>query len=213
MPKKGYKQSLEHIEKQRQNTTNRYKSGENFGFKKGNQYGKINKGRKSPWAIKNSPFKKGHHINKGISKTEDTRKKLSTIHKYNWLIGKEKINSGNFKKGHIPHNKNKKGYIVKEDTKKKTRLSMIKYIKEKCNGFRPNLGTNEKQLLDEFELSNNIKLIRQYEIDGYFVDGYCKELNLVVEVDERPKINERDIRREHYIRNKLKCKFVRIKDY
>ena len=60
-----------------------------------------------------------------------------------------------------------------------------------------------------------IKIIRQFPIIGYFVDGYCKEKNIVIEVYEKFHERQRakDKKREDDIINKLKCKFIRIKDY
>jgi len=100
---------------------------------------------------------------------------------------------------------------VSEETRKIHRINRQKQILK--NGGGPQIGRHEIQLLDEFELSNNIKLIRQYPIVGYYVDGYCEELNIVVEIDERPKINERDKRREKEIIKELKCKLIRVIDY
>jgi len=35
----------------------------------------------------------------------------------------------------------------------------------------------------------------------------------VFEVDEKPKTREKDVEREEYIKNKLKCVFIRIPTY
>jgi very-short-patch-repair endonuclease len=103
-------------------------------------------------------------------------------------------------------------YERTDKIRKKARLNAINFIKINNKEFTPNIGKHETQILDELELSNNLKLIRQYEVDGYFVDGYCKDLNLVIEVDERLKCRDKDIRREKYIKKKLNCKFLRIRD-
>ena len=71
----------------------------------------------------------------------------------------------------------------------------------------------EKQLLDELQEEYGYEIIRQYQVEGYFIDGYIKELNLAIEIDEKPKNKERDIERQKIIENKLNCKFLRIKDY
>lgn len=95
--------------------------------------------------------------------------------------------------------------------KKQQRIKRQNYIKSV--GGIPQLGKNEKFILDSIAKSNNIKIIRQYSINGYWVDGYCKKTNTVYEIDERPKNRERDIIREKEIKNELKCIFVRINDY
>lgn len=46
--------------------------------------------------------------NLGKKTSEETKKKLHKIHKKNWKIGREKLNSGNFQKGIIPWNTGKK---------------------------------------------------------------------------------------------------------
>lgn len=182
--------------------------------------------------------------------------KMSESHKKNWKEGKEKINSGNFKKGDTSWNKGKvlgpqseelikrksekmikwhkeiglskeqrrkiglkhKGKIFRcknpEERIKKIRLTTINNIKN-TTGLAVNIGKNEKQLLDEFEKSNNLKLRRQYPISGYFVDGYCKKLNIVVEIDESFHENrkQKDTTRQKNIMKELNCNFIRIKDY
>lgn len=73
--------------------------------------------------------------------------------------------------------------------------------------------TNVKQILDKLEIKSGYKIIRQYKVLGYFLDGYIPELNLTIEVDEKPKNTLKDIQREKEIINKLKCYLIRIKDY
>ena len=43
-----------------------------------------------------------------------------------------------------------------------------------------------------------------------FVDGYLEKGNIVFEIDEKPKINQKDIERENVIKNELNCIFIRI---
>lgn len=83
------------------------------------------------------------------------------------------------------------------------------------NGGGLNIGKNEKEALDELEKLFKIKIIRQFPVSGYFIDGYCKERNMVFEVYEKFHERQRtkDKKREDFIINKLKCKFIRIRDY
>lgn len=105
-----------------------------------------------------------------------------------------------------------------KETKQNMRISAIKYIKETCGGIRPNIGRNEKHFLDEIELSNNIKIRRDKWTCGYKLDGYCEELNLAIEVDEKVhfdfdgNLRPKDIERQKSIEQKLGCKFLRIRD-
>lgn len=100
-----------------------------------------------------------------------------------------------------------------EKTKEKMRKATIEYIKKTAGGFFPRLGYHEKQILDELEQKLNHKIIRQFEVGGFYIDGYIPETKLAIEIDEYPKNKERDISREIFIKEKLSCDFLRIKDY
>jgi very-short-patch-repair endonuclease len=99
-----------------------------------------------------------------------------------------------------------------EKTKIKNRINRQNQILK--NGGGPNIGKHEIYILDELEKLFNYKIIRQKEVEGYFLDGYIPELNLCIEVDEyahKHKI-EKDKLRENIIQKKLNCKFLRIED-
>jgi very-short-patch-repair endonuclease len=166
---------------------------------KGRKFSKETKKKMSKSAILSYQKGKIKFIgNKNPAKRPEVRKKISKKAKGN------KNGIGN---------KANTGKKLSEETKRKQRLSAINYINLHSKGIQPHLGKNEKQILDRIEQEFNYRIIRQYFIDGYFVDGYIPEINCVIEIDERPKTKQRDIDRENYIKNKLNCKFVRIKDY
>jgi len=56
----------------------------------------------------------------------------------------------------------------------------------------------------------------EYNVCGYFVDGYDKEKNVVIEYDEKHHftkngvLKDRDVIRQQDIMNELSCKFIRI---
>lgn len=102
------------------------------------------------------------------------------------------------------------GRKFSEETKKKMRNSMINHIKKYRGNVKPNIGKHEKQYLDFIEDSIGYPVIRQYPVNGYFLDGYCKERHLAIEIDERPKTNERDINRQQEVEQELNCSFLRI---
>jgi len=140
-------------------------------------------------------FKKGYIVSKKTRrKMSETALNMSNEHK-------KKISNGH------------KGINHSENTKKKMRISAFEYAKRICGIICPRIGHNEKKILDKLELELGYKIVRQYKIEGYFIDGYIPELNIAIEVDEIPKDKERDIERQKIIENKLGCKFIRINDY
>lgn len=145
-------------------------------------------------------FKKGRDNNwKGRKHSEQSKMKMSKS-----------------SKGSIPWNKDLKGVqICSETTKQKMRLSAIERIEKEEGPMMPCRGKNETQILDNIEIEKNIKIIRQYPIIGYFIDGYDKENNIAYEVDEKFHLNSntRDIQRQQNIINELGCQFIRIEDY
>lgn len=93
----------------------------------------------------------------------------------------------------------------------KIRKSRLKYIKE-VGG--PRIGKFEKPVLDFLESYFGFSIIRQYEIGGYFLDGYCPIMNLAIEIDEshhkKMKYLIKDIKREEIICKTLNCSFLRV---
>ncbi len=146
-------------------------------------------------------------IQKRIKKLKNIKNKYKGK-TYEEIYGKEKANE--IKEKLIKNNGSKR-----PEVRKKMRNSMIKHIIKYKGNFRPNIGKNEKHILDNIEKEIKLEIIRQYHIKSldYFVDGYCIHTNTVYEIDERPKKNERDIRREKEIKEELNCIFIRIKDY
>ena len=107
-----------------------------------------------------------------------------------------------------------------DKTKQKMRLSRIDYIKQTCGGVMPMVGKHEKEILDKLEKVFGFSIKRNFFIDGYYLDGYCQELNVAVEIDEEHhfsnnKLNDKDLQRQNRIVSLLNCKFLRIreKDY
>lgn len=102
---------------------------------------------------------------------------------------------------------------MKEETKQKFRIIMSNRIIKRGN---QTFGKNEKKILDELEKLFRYKIIRQYSIIGYLLDGYIKQLNLAIEIDEFHHLNKyeynKDIERQNRIENELDCKFLRIID-
>ena len=151
--------------------------------------------------------------NLGKKRSNETKEKISEGHKglNTWIKGKkhsEKTKQKMRKPKSEEHKRNMRKPKSEEHIKK-LREKRMKYIKEV---YGSKFGKHETQILDELEKLFNYKIIRQYSICGYSLDGYVPELNLAIEIDEQPKNKERDIKRQKEIENKLNCKFLRVKD-
>ena len=91
------------------------------------------------------------------------------------------------------------------------------YIPDRRGSNRGIFGLHETQILNNYEDKINYKIIRQYHIGKYILDGYIPQINTVIEVDEarhyiKNKLKIEDVVRQEKIENILKCQFLRIKD-
>lgn len=115
------------------------------------------------------------------------------------------------------------GVIFKDERNTKLRKTWIeKYKNEyavKNKEFRPNFNIGACQILEEYGNQNGYNIQHalnggEYYIEelGYWVDGYDKEQNIVVEYYEKwhSKTIDKDNKREEEITNFLKCKFIKI---
>jgi len=161
----------------------------------------------------------GHH-----PRTEEEKRKQSEAHKgkknteeHNRNISKALTGVPLSKKHLESIKKYHKKTPPSKEQKRKQREARIKYI-EKTGRCHPALGKNEKQILDEIELLFQMSIERDFRIIGYFPDGYIRELNLIIEIDEPWHYNcdgtyrKRDIKRQKNIEEELGCTFLRIKD-
>lgn len=114
---------------------------------------------------------------------------------------------------------------VKEKTKQKLRISYINRMVLTGEFYHPSYNTNACRLIDEYGKKTGYNF--QHALNGgeyyiknlnYWVDGYDKERNIIIEVDE-PKhfdkngnLKSKDIKRMNEIQNNLNCRFIRLKD-
>tara|TARA_Y100000310_G_scaffold345849_1_gene471337 strand:+ start:12593 stop:13273 length:681 start_codon:yes stop_codon:yes gene_type:complete len=164
---------------------------------------------------------KPHKFQKGQQKycSERCRQdsKLNRISKENSFTICPQCNGIKKKKSKICIKCLNKGRIQSEEQKYKARLFKIQYLKEQyaVNGiWSPTIGRYEKPILDHLEECFNYPILRQYAVNGYFLDGYCPALNLAIEIDEKGHLIKqkqiKDKKRQSYIENELGCKFLRI---
>lgn len=101
-----------------------------MGFKEGNQFGKINKGRHNS---STTEFKKGHVGFKGMlgrQQTPEARKKISITHKGNKAWNKDK----RFPELAGENHPNWKGGVIKSrhNSKQKKRMQLLQFLGGKC---------------------------------------------------------------------------------
>ena len=76
-------------------------------------------------------------------------------------------------------------------------------------------GIREKAALDTIEQLLGIKLIRQFTVGGFRIDGYDAENKIAYEIDEEQhnsaKHSQADVLRQQFIEQQLGCIFKRIK--
>ncbi len=157
--------------------------------------------------------------NKEMKLSEEYKRKISLSCKKHKLTEKQLKNLDKGRKNYTKERskkvtasrRNNNKEWVSQKTKKKLRLKRQEQILK--NGGGPSFGKNEKRILDELELNLNKKIIRQYTVSGYWIDGYIPELNLAIEIDEPFHIKRRnkDRERENCIKKELNCEFLRIK--
>lgn len=116
-----------------------------------------------------------------------------------------------------------KGRRQSIDDRKKKRISKINYIIHKNGGVRPMCNIKACKYFDKLNEEKGWNFQHalnggEYHIKelGYFIDGYDKEKNIVIEYDELhhnyPKYKEKDIKRMNEIINHLGCKFLRYNE-
>lgn len=168
--------------------------------------------------INNFKFRKKHPM-LGKNHSQETKNKIRDNN-----IGKKKkmplTHSLNVSKSLINNKRNKdKHYIRTDEQKKKMRLAALNRI-IKINGrVQPSFNINACKIIDEYGKQNGYNF--QHALNGgefnikelgYWVDGYDKEKNTVIEYYEKShhkKIN-RDKKRKDEIINFLKCKFIEL---
>lgn len=145
-----------------------------------------------------------------------TEEEIKEIHKKS-----AKTLSEEFKLGKIKGSFNGKHHT--NETKKKMRLGMIKYKNKLYNcHIRANYNSNLIPILDEIAKEHGWHLQHaenggEVFVDGYFLDAYDKENNIVVEYDEAKhyengKLRDKDIERQNNIIDKLHCQFYRYNE-
>jgi hypothetical protein len=122
------------------------------------------------------------------------------------------------------YHRTNKGKTMSPESKLKCRTSTLEYLSKVNGQLAPRYNVNSIPIIEEYgkRYGYNFKHAEnggEYHIKelGYFVDGYDKDRNVVIEIDEKHHFNidgslkKEDIDRENEIRNFIGCEFIRIK--
>lgn len=167
-------------------------------------------------AAKNKKFSEEHRKNLSIANTgkthsEETRKKLSNANKGKKLSEeiKKKISDGNRGKTHT------------HEAIQKMRVSTLTRLEKTIGQISPRYNPEACKVIDEygklhgynFQHAENGGEFYIKEL-GYWVDGYDKEKNVVIEYYEKhhDRQQDKDIQRQQEIVDFLKCKFIILRD-
>lgn len=178
-------------------------------------------------------------INLGRKHSEETKrkmsesrkgKKLTEEHKSKLSLSKRGKNNPFYGKKHTKESKEKNrisntGRTHSIETKRKIRKGNIDYVeKVLLNGgqISPSYNINSIPILEQKAKELGINDLQHAENGGefyikelgYWVDGYSKEKNVVIEYYEKhhEKQIEKDLERQKEIQDYLKCQFIIIKE-
>jgi len=164
---------------------------------------------------KSSPLKgknRGEEFSKAVSEANRKKAQYHLREETKLKISMSCKNKKKTKEHAINISKGQKGLKRSDEAKEKMRISALKRI-AKYNKWH-SVNNNESKFLDEQEIKDNCKILRQYQVGKCMVDGYCQETNTVYEVYENyhNKQIEHDLERQKYIEEKLNCRFIIIQD-
>lgn len=135
----------------------------------------------------------------GKPRSEETIKKISLSRK-----GTPAWNSG-------------KSGLCSAETRNKMRLSALARLERNHGQIKPNYSPTACKIIEEYGEKNGYNFQHaenggEFYISelGYWVDGYDKEKNVVIEYYEKHhgRTKERDRQRQHEITNHLRCEFI-----
>ena len=114
-----------------------------------------------------------------------------------------------------------KGKTHTDESIRRIRVGCINHIKS-INGIRPNYNPSSIPIIEAKAKELGITDLQHAENGGefyvkglgYWVDGYSKEHNLVIEYDEKHHKRQvvADVKRQAEITEHLNCKFIRISE-
>ena len=158
--------------------------------------------------------------------SDETRKKMSDSAKGKQmsLETRKKISKSNSGENHPNYGTNGYWFGKKRstETRRKIRLATAERIKRNSGQISPNYNPSSIPIIEAKARELGITDLQHAENGGefyikelgYWVDGYSKKTNTVIEYYEKyhskPSVKKRDLERQDAIVNHLKCKFIII---
>lgn len=169
-----------------------------------------------------------------IHKHNEHKEELSNTSKFGWSKGLTKETSLSLAKASKTYKENLKsgktlpfwkGKHHTEEAKRKQRIAAINFIQKTKNFANPRFNPNGCLYIDRLNESRGWHLQHaknggEKYVDGYWLDGYDKDLNIAFEYDEpshytdckKNILTEHDFLRMKFIHNKLNCRFFRYNE-
>ncbi len=164
--------------------------------------------------------------NFGSKRSEETRKNISESKKGIKRSEKTRKNISESRRGQVPWNNGLTKYDDprlkrSDESKKKSRLSMLKNIEKNNGQVSPNYNKIGCEMINLFNMYYGFNFQHAENggekcIGGYFPDGLDEERKTIIEIDEprhydtNGKLKEKDIQRQGYLEG-LGYEFIRIK--
>lgn len=167
-------------------------------------------------------------------KKKDHPIEMNSSKKFGWSKGLTKETSSSIHKAVTTFKQHlKDGSVIpswtgkhhSEESKKKLRESTITFIKITKNFTNPRFNPRACDFIDKLNESKGWHLQHgrnggEKYVDGYWLDGYDKDLNIAFEYDEpahyedakRNLLKEHDVQRMNCIHKKLNCRFFRYNE-
>jgi very-short-patch-repair endonuclease len=96
-------------------------------------------------------------------------------------------------------------------------LANSQRAKKQSDAYKVNaqfVSKYESEILNKIQSMLKMPIERQFYVNGFFLDGFCKKLNLAIEVDgaNHKYSKKRDTDRQKKISDILGCRFLRINE-
>jgi hypothetical protein len=163
--------------------------------------------------------------NKGVPRRKETKEKISRTRIQraipSWNEGLTKEINDSLRIAGEKISKKLKGMKQPIERNKKRSETMKKHIKEHGHWRLPNYNRSAIGILEQKAKELDIDDLQhaehggEFQVCGYFVDGYSPSKNVVIEYYEKRHQNqvEYDKKRQKEIINKLGCEFIIIKEW